>query len=88
MPMFEANVSLFEVNEELVRMWTSCSAGKAIKRMLGWRRLLYTVVDEMAMLNISMYQRTLWNTTCLLTAGIMFPKTFAGFFSFNVSAYK
>ena len=48
MPMFEAYVSLAEVNVMLRGIWISCGTRGAVNGMAGWRRLFHTLVDEMA----------------------------------------
>ena len=48
--MFEANVRLFEVDEVLLGIETSSSAGGAINAMLVWRGLLDAFVDKVTIL--------------------------------------
>jgi hypothetical protein len=45
--VFESDVRLVEAREEFVGIRTSCSAGGAVERRLGWRRLFDAVIYEM-----------------------------------------
>lgn len=49
MPAFEANIGVFKIGEEGIRVRTSCDvAGRTVRQMLGWWSLLDALVDEMA----------------------------------------
>ena len=48
MPVFEANIGIFQVGEKEIGVRSSRNAGKPVRQMLGWWSLFDTVVDEMA----------------------------------------
>jgi hypothetical protein len=52
MPVFEARVRAFEVDEEVVWIDAGCGASVTVRQRFGWWRLVNTVVDEVPM-NVS-----------------------------------
>ena len=48
MPVSEAHVRVFEVNEVRMRIKTSSCTGDTVNETFGWRRLFNAVIDEVA----------------------------------------
>jgi hypothetical protein len=46
MPVFEARVRIFEVDEEIVWIDAGCGASVTVRQRFGWWRLVNTIVDE------------------------------------------
>jgi hypothetical protein len=58
MPVFEAHIRSFEVDEKIVGIKSRDCAGGAVRQRLGWWRLSNTIVDEMAG-KVSLVQNTI-----------------------------
>ena len=48
MPVFEADIGIFQVGEKDIGVRSSRRAGRPVRQMLGWWSLFDAFVDEMA----------------------------------------